>query len=89
LAFGKPVIKISYDERALSMMETIGLGQWNINMISSNNISAQVSDRYHRIGDLKSLCARRKPEWDNLYRTMSDAFATFATETRSYHAQID
>lgn len=89
LSFGRPVIKISYDERALSMMDTIGLGDWNIDMVRSNDVINQVIDRYHRLDDLVTLCAQEQPQWDRFYGLMSDAFATFATEVRLYQASFD
>jgi polysaccharide pyruvyl transferase WcaK-like protein len=47
LAFERPTIKISYDERALSLMDTVGMASWNIDMIDTDDVVSQVVDRYH------------------------------------------
>lgn len=84
LAFGTPTINISYDERALSLMETIGLGAWNINMICSDDVVGQVTDRYRRLDNLNTLRAQAQSTWDQLYATNMSAFREFANDVLAY-----
>ncbi|MDZ4169169.1 MAG: polysaccharide pyruvyl transferase family protein [Coriobacteriia bacterium] len=82
LSFGVPTIKISYDERALSLMDTIGFGEWNIDMVQTNDIVAAVADRYDRLGELAGIRAAAQPAWDRSYAVMSDGFRRFAAAVR-------
>lgn len=78
LSFGVPTIKISYDERALSLMDTIGFGEWNIDMVQEPDVVAAVADRYARLGELDGIRTAARPIWDDKYAVMSDAFREFA-----------
>jgi polysaccharide pyruvyl transferase WcaK-like protein len=81
MSFGVPAIKISYDERALSLMQTVGLADWNIDMItSSDNVLEQVVDRYRRLDTLQSLRQQIQPTWDALYDIAAQTFTSFATD---------
>jgi polysaccharide pyruvyl transferase WcaK-like protein len=77
-AFGVPAINISYDERAASLVETVGLGEWNINMIREPDVACQVADRLQRLDDLAALRTRIQPHWNELYQTLAGGFADFA-----------
>ncbi len=84
LSFGTPTIKISYDERALSLLETIGLGAWNIDMIRRDDVVSQVMERYHRLEELQVLRNQAKPAWERLYSVISDTFSKFAVDVLAY-----
>ncbi len=83
LSLGTAAISISYDERALSLMRTIGCGDWDINMIESGRVRDQVADRIDRLGELEHLCDRSTSTWRALHRAMTDAFRIFAGEVRA------
>ena len=87
LAFGTPTIPISYDERAISLIETIGLGSWNINMIHYDDVVDQVIDRYQRLEELRLLLIHARKTWDQLYSIISSTFKKFATDVFAYHEQ--
>lgn len=80
LAFGTPVIGISYDERGLSLFETIGYGNWNIDLVRGGDFLADFEDRYRRLGQLDTLKQQNKPLWKDLYATMAKAFRSFAAD---------
>ena len=84
LAFSTPTIKISYDERAISLMESIGLGPWNINMIHSNDVVGEVIDRYRRLDDFRTLRTQALPKWNQLYKVNMSVFREFAKDVRAY-----
>jgi polysaccharide pyruvyl transferase WcaK-like protein len=81
-AFGVPAINISYDERAASLVETVGLGEWNINMIRQPDVAAHVADRLERLDNLVAIRASIQPRWDEIYRTLAGGFAEFARSVR-------
>lgn len=79
LAFGTPVIPISYDERALSLIETVGFGAWNIDLVQANDVAVEVTRRYRRLNELAGIRLQAQPIWNRLYTTMRDAFQEFAS----------
>jgi polysaccharide pyruvyl transferase WcaK-like protein len=85
LSFCRPMISISYDERALSLMRTIGYEDWNIDMIQTPEVVAQVKDRYRRLGELPAWREKTKSIWDGLDKVMGDTFRAFAAEVTAYH----
>jgi polysaccharide pyruvyl transferase WcaK-like protein len=80
LAFGSSAINISYDERASSLLETVGFGEWNIDMILSDDVIAEVINRYQQIKNIQTLRTQAKTKWEQLYKTMSETFGEFASE---------
>lgn len=84
LAFGTPTVKISYDERALSLLETIGLGSWNIDLVRTNDLAGQVADRLRRLEELKALRAKAQERWNDLYETMLGAFRRFRSDVLAH-----
>ena len=78
MAFDIPAIKISYDQRALGMVETIGLGGWNINMVK-DNIVEEVRTRLRSLGDLAAMkTALRSSTWSGLREALASSCARFA-----------
>lgn len=84
LAFQKPFIQISYDERALSLVETIGYSDWNINMIHCSDVLAEVMNRYKRLHELEHLRERIAVRRDELYKLMLAGFERFAEYTEAF-----
>ncbi len=80
LAFGTPMIVVSYDERALSLIDTIGFGAWNIDLMRSPDVVGEVIDRHGRLDDLNTLRLQAQPTWKRLYRTMFGALQSFAEQ---------
>jgi len=80
IAYEKPFIKISYDERALSLMETIGLDDWNINMIACDSVVDEVENRIDRLNDLVQIREKARARWDSLDRNMSSTFKRFSDD---------
>ncbi|MEW5976519.1 MAG: polysaccharide pyruvyl transferase family protein [Acidobacteriota bacterium] len=87
LAFGTPTIKLSYDERAMSLTETIGMEAWNIDMINCDDVIRAVTRRYFRLDELKSLRASALPVWNGFYESMLGTFRQFAAKVRACHEQ--
>jgi len=78
MSFGTPVVNISYDERASSLMETVGLGEWDINLFESDDLVELVEDRLGRLDDLSDLREKACSRWGELYRINEEAFAHFS-----------
>ncbi len=81
LSFGTPVIPLSYDERSLSLIETVGFGDWQIDLVREPNVAAAIADRYDRLGDLPAIRREAEPTWSQLYNTMLGAFQRLAALT--------
>ncbi|MFT5167216.1 MAG: hypothetical protein ACI8P3_002453 [Saprospiraceae bacterium] len=54
LAYDIPTIKISYDQRAISMLDTLGMDDWNINYVK-DNVLKEVEHRIDNMGDLDNM----------------------------------
>lgn len=89
LAFGTPVVNISYDERSLSLVDTVGFDHWNINMLAVEDVPTAVADRLGRQEDLRQTRERAAPLWQDLYQGMSEAFAQFASQVKAYHREVN
>jgi polysaccharide pyruvyl transferase WcaK-like protein len=89
LVFERPVVTIGYDERALSMLDTVGYGDWTINMVQNSDVLSQFKDRYDRLADLTALRKQADPIWKNLYDISSKAFSSFANEVDAYQARTN
>ena len=89
LSFGRPTIKVSYDERALSLIETLGFGEWNINMTQQDDVIGMVRDRLDRLDDLSEMRMEVQPHWDAVRQNMADTFFHFAQAVRQFQQAVD
>ncbi len=80
LSFGTPTVGISYDERATSLMHTIGMSGWDINMMVCRRMVAEVANRLNRLEELPKLREQTRPRWEMLRQTTMTAFKNFATD---------
>lgn len=87
LSFGTPAINISYDERSRSLVRTIGLESWDIDLIRSADVVAEVRERCTRLPDLAELRAAAEPQWTHLTNTMREQMAEFAVLVHAYASQ--
>lgn len=87
ISFGTPAINISYDERSLSLVRTIGMESWDIDFIHSPDVVAEVRRRCARLDDLAALRLAVQPRWEQLESTMRDEMSTFAGLVKAYSAQ--
>lgn len=84
MAFGTPFIKLSYDERAVSLMHTVGFGDWNIDLVRSQCAIDDVADRLARLDGIAAIKAAAKPRWVELRHTQDAAMGLFATRVREF-----
>lgn len=84
LAFGIPSINISYDERSLSMVRTLGLEEWDIDFVREADVAALVLDRMNHLDELGELVDRARPTWDALEVVMEASVRDFAAVATSY-----
>jgi polysaccharide pyruvyl transferase WcaK-like protein len=83
LALGTPAIKISYDERALSLIETVSLDPWNIDMVRCEDVPGEVARRLRSLDELEHLKQSAAPRWNELHDRMERGFRDFAAAVRS------
>lgn len=83
LSYGTPVINISYDERAGSMLETIGLKDWNINLVLEDDLIATIKNRLDRLDELVDIKKNNVKDWLELKASMRDGLADFAKKVKS------
>jgi len=77
LSYGIPAIKISYDERAISMLETLDVSEWNINMLKQD-VAVEFEKRLKGLGDLESIKRKAQPTWSRIKDTITESCDFFA-----------
>ena len=66
------------------MMETIGLGDWNIDMVRAESVVREVADRYRSLARLEALRKKAQPAWNELYQVIVGTFHQFARDVLKY-----
>ena len=84
LSYGVPVVNLTYDERALSLMETVGYGDWNIDMVKSSDLLADIDNRLGRLDDLTKIKDETSVTWSRLRDINIKGFKDFAKDVRAY-----
>lgn len=78
LAYDVPAIKISYDQRALSMLETLGMSDWNIDLLK-DDLLREIENRLNNISDLTGIKQKLAgTTWAALRHTMAESSEKFA-----------
>ena len=85
-SFGTPTIHVGYDERANSLMKTAGLGEWNIDMVMSNDPVAEVATRLDRLPEFQQVRENARATWQQFGVEMTGAITAFANDVRRYAA---
>jgi hypothetical protein len=80
LSFGVPAVKLSYDERGLSLIDTVGFGKWNIDIVTSPDPVREVSDRIDDLAQLQKIRRQTTSIWKQLDNSMSQGFRRFREE---------
>jgi len=87
LALGTPAINLSYDERSLSLVRTLGLGEWDIDFVLEDDPVEAVRDRVDRIVEFDAVALRERGRWDALRATMLGEIEAFAADVGAYAAE--
>ncbi len=84
VAFGTPAINISYDERSVSLVRTLGFDTWDVNVVTSADPAGEVLERCARLDDYAALRTAQRPTWDAFTSVMRESAAAFAEDVRWY-----
>ena len=84
LSYGTPVVKVSYDERGTSTLESVGLGDWNIDMTQERDVVGAVRDRVGRLDELTALRAGAQGRWDEIRDVQMSMMGDFADRVRGH-----
>jgi polysaccharide pyruvyl transferase WcaK-like protein len=61
LAFGSPSVNLSYDERGRSMLRTVGMHSWDVDLLQEKDCVAAVLDRARSIDRYRSARSAALP----------------------------
>jgi hypothetical protein len=78
LAFGTPTIHISYDERGKDMLATAGMAAWDIDLMTSSDIVADVVDRARNKQRFFDLRQAARPRIEEMRRITIAELSKFA-----------
>lgn len=84
LSFRTPVINISYDERAISLLRDYGLEAWDINMVEQSNLLGAVTDRLANMQRLKEVADNNLGLWSQYKEIQRSAMSSFADTVKDY-----
>lgn len=84
LSLNVPTVAVSYDERASALIDTLGFGDWNINLVRESDLVSAVAGRLDNLNELPAHRARATAVWDRLERQMSQTFTAFAEHVSAF-----
>lgn len=87
LSYGTPAINISYDERSVSLVKTIGYGSWDIDYVKSADLLSDIRDRCHRLSELPAIREAAQPRWQLLEGVMRESMTAFAESVNAYASE--
>ncbi len=73
MSLGTPSINLSYDERAKSLVQTVGMSEWDIDYASTNNIVELVRDRADNLDRYNELIYHAQTKWEEFRRVYTGA----------------
>ncbi len=82
ISLGTPAIHFSYDERALNLIETLGLRDWDIDFVNTPDILPRVEELWAagEAGNSKPFL----PSWNRFEKAMQEEMGTFAACVAKY-----
>lgn len=86
MALRVPFIKLSYDERAISLMQTVGYGAWNIDIVQAGSVIDEVADRIASLDRLAEIRRAAAVRWTELRQVQDSAMTRFAAAVRAHSA---
>lgn len=84
MALGVPAVNISYDERSAGMMRTLGLGDWDLDFLSTPGLAAAAVERADRLEELEALRAANATRWAGLEDALRAALSRFGDAVTGY-----
>ena len=81
ISYRKDAIKISYDERAISLIDTFSMDSWNINMLK-DNVMDSVVDRINNMDRLQNLIIENEEKWNQIDSSIENLFNEFAVQVK-------
>lgn len=88
LAFGRPVVNVSYDERAGSAMRTMGFGDWDVDLVAEADPVAAIEERLDRLEELPARRAAALPAWERFRATNLAALGLLAERILALDAPL-
>ena len=78
LSYDTPVINLSYDERGISLLNSIGYSSWDINLVEQfDSIYDVLQERLENLNELYTLKAKNKDLWSSLVSTQEAVLSDF------------
>lgn len=86
LSLDVPVINISYDERAISLTDSIAMSDWNINYIH-DNVNDEVRNRIDNLSDLIKIKEHNSAnKWAKIRENFTQSFNDFSTQVKNVNS---
>ena len=76
-SFGTNFVNISYDERASSLMEAVGLKEWDLNLVESKDLIGDIQSRLETPHVLDQLRGERAQQWASIFSLQNEKMDQF------------
>jgi hypothetical protein len=83
MALGVPSIPLTYDERSMSSVETIGLKDWAVDFLRSKDLPAEIQERSENMVRLDRMRKAARPLSDDLHRALTHGIEQFAVRVEA------
>jgi len=77
LAFDRPAVNVSYDERAASAMRSMGVEAWDVSLVEEADPVARVIERIEGLEDLRARRKQAADVWARQHEVMASTLAAF------------
>jgi hypothetical protein len=84
LALGTPSIHLSYDERAMSMIDTVAMSEWDINFVHSKDLIGDLEQRLDSLALFEEIKGRARPVWEHLRGVTRAGLESFAARIQAH-----
>ena len=89
VSYGKPVVNVTYDERAESLCEDLEVQKHSIKMIDSNqDVTERIDEMIRRGGYVSSEDEGRKLKWKNIGVLQDELLDSFKEKVLQYVTAI-
>jgi hypothetical protein len=84
LALGVPSIPLTYDERGMGLIETVGMSDWAVPFLHTEDLLGEIHERCDSLPRFDEMKLAARPIWDGLRRCTVQALERFGERMESH-----
>jgi len=87
LALGTPSIHLSYDERAMSLIDAVAMSEWDVNFVQSKDFIEELEQRLDSLAQFEKIKERARPVWEHLRGVTRTGLESFAARIQAHKSR--